>query len=97
MNNFSPSKTRTELLQRVKSAGVPHHSYDLVSRDPPDTYPQELLYSYYHKHIHFNVHTKVLLDCLSSLLSCVCVQDGDGYVSQEDYRLAKRFDFDGES
>lgn len=50
VNNFSPSKTRTELMQRVRAAAIPHASYDL---------------------------------------------DGDGYVSQEDYRLAKRFDFDG--
>jgi len=50
INNFPPSKTRSELLQRIRVSGEPHPSYDL---------------------------------------------DNDGYVSQEDYRLAKRFDLDG--
>eukprot|EP00606_Chrysophyceae_sp_TOSAG23-5_P000457 GSChrysophyteH2.ASY1.ANO1.716.1 assembled CDS len=50
INNFPPSKTRTELLKKVRVTSAPHPSYDL---------------------------------------------DMDGYVSQEDYRLAKRFDFDG--
>jgi hypothetical protein len=50
VNNFPPSKTRTELLKKVRVTSAPHPSYDL---------------------------------------------DMDGYVSQEDYRLAKRFDFDG--
>ncbi len=50
VNNFPRSKTRTELLKRIKVTCTPHPSYDL---------------------------------------------DNDGYVSQEDYRLAKRFDFDG--
>ena len=49
-NNFPRSRTRTELMARIKLSGEPHPSYDL---------------------------------------------DNDGYVSQEDYRLAKRFDFDG--
>eukprot|EP00602_Paraphysomonas_sp_CaronLab_P006034 CAMPEP_0185018442 /NCGR_PEP_ID=MMETSP1103-20130426/1165_1 /TAXON_ID=36769 /ORGANISM="Paraphysomonas bandaiensis, Strain Caron Lab Isolate" /LENGTH=315 /DNA_ID=CAMNT_0027548255 /DNA_START=283 /DNA_END=1230 /DNA_ORIENTATION=+ len=50
VNNFARCKTRTELLKQIKSASIPHRSYDI---------------------------------------------DGDGYVSQDDYRLAKRFDFDG--
>lgn len=50
VNNFPRSKTRTELMKRIKVTCTPHPSYDL---------------------------------------------DNDGYVSQEDYRLAKRFDFDG--
>lgn len=49
-NNFYPSRTRTELMQRIKLASMPHPSYDI---------------------------------------------DGDGWVSQEDYKLSKRFDFDG--
>lgn len=49
-NNFYPSKTRSELMRRIKLASMPHPSYDI---------------------------------------------DGDGWVSQEDYKLAKRFDFDG--
>jgi len=50
VNNFPPSKTRSELLKKIRVTSAPHPSYDL---------------------------------------------DMDGYVSQEDYRLAKRFDFDG--
>eukprot|EP01032_Pedospumella_encystans_P007996 gene7996-9531_t len=50
VNNFPRSKTRTELMKRIKLSAAPHPSYDL---------------------------------------------DMDGYVSQQDYRLAKRFDFDG--
>lgn len=50
VNNFPPSRTRSELLKRIKSTCAPHPSFDI---------------------------------------------DGDGWVSQEDYRLAKRFDFDG--
>ncbi|KAJ1444121.1 hypothetical protein B484DRAFT_388983 [Ochromonadaceae sp. CCMP2298] len=50
VNNFPRSRTRTELLKRIKLSGFPHPSYDL---------------------------------------------DNDGYVSQQDYKLAKRFDFDG--
>lgn len=50
VNNFPPSRTRTELMQKIKLTSAPHPSYDL---------------------------------------------DKDGYVSHEDYRLAKRFDFDG--
>jgi hypothetical protein len=50
VNNFPKSRTRTELLKKIRVSGAPHPSYDL---------------------------------------------DRDGYVSQEDYRLAKRFDFDG--
>lgn len=50
INNFPPSRTRSELLKRIKISGTPHPSYDL---------------------------------------------DHDGYVSQEDYRLAKKFDLDG--
>jgi len=50
INNFPPSKTRTELMKKIKISGTPHPSYDL---------------------------------------------DADGYVSQEDFRLAKRFDLDG--
>lgn len=50
VNNFPPSRTRSELMQKIRLTAAPHPSYDL---------------------------------------------DKDGYVSQEDYRLAKRFDFDG--
>jgi len=50
VNNFPPSKTRSELMKKIRVTSAPHPSYDL---------------------------------------------DMDGYVSQEDYRLAKRFDFDG--
>ena len=50
VNNFPPSRTRSELMKRIKSTSQPHPSFDI---------------------------------------------DGDGWVSQEDYRLAKRFDFDG--
>jgi len=50
VNNFPPSKTRTELMKKIRITSAPHPSYDL---------------------------------------------DMDGYVSQDDYRLAKRFDFDG--
>ena len=50
INNFPKSRTRTELMQKIRVTSAPHPSYDL---------------------------------------------DMDGYVSQEDYRLAKRFDFDG--
>ena len=50
VNNFAPSKTRSELMKKIYLRSAPHPSYDL---------------------------------------------DNDGYVSQEDYRLAKRFDFDG--
>ncbi len=50
INNFPPSKTRSELIKKIRVTSAPHPSYDL---------------------------------------------DMDGYVSQEDYRLAKRFDFDG--
>jgi len=50
INNFPPSRTRSELMKRIKSTCAPHPSFDI---------------------------------------------DGDGWVSQEDYRLAKRFDFDG--
>ena len=50
INNFPPSRTRSELMKKIKLTAAPHPSYDL---------------------------------------------DKDGYVSQEDYRLAKRFDFDG--
>jgi len=50
VNNFPPSRTRTELMKKIRLTAAPHPSYDL---------------------------------------------DKDGYVSQEDYRLAKRFDFDG--
>ncbi len=50
VNNFPPSKTRSELIKKIRVTSAPHPSYDL---------------------------------------------DMDGYVSQEDYRLAKRFDFDG--
>jgi hypothetical protein len=31
VNNFSPSKTRSELLQKVRVASIPHESYDIVS------------------------------------------------------------------
>lgn len=50
VNNFPRSRTRTELMKRLKASYMPHPSYDL---------------------------------------------DNDGYVSCEDYRLAKRFDMDG--
>jgi hypothetical protein len=50
VNNFPQSRTRSELMKRIKSTCAPHPSFDI---------------------------------------------DGDGWVSQEDYRLAKRFDFDG--
>jgi hypothetical protein len=50
VNNFPRSKTRSELLKKIRVTSAPHPSYDL---------------------------------------------DLDGYVSQEDYKLAKRFDFDG--
>lgn len=50
INNFPKSRTRTELMKRIRYASMPHPSYDL---------------------------------------------DNDGYVSRDDYRLAKRFDFDG--
>lgn len=50
VNNFPKSKTRSELMMKIRVTSAPHPSYDL---------------------------------------------DMDGYVSQEDYRLAKRFDFDG--
>jgi hypothetical protein len=50
VNNFPKSKTRSELLKKIRVTSAPHPSYDL---------------------------------------------DLDGYVSQEDYKLAKRFDFDG--
>lgn len=50
VNNMPPSKTRSELVQKIKSRTLPHSSYDL---------------------------------------------DRDGYVSHEDFRLAKRFDLDG--
>lgn len=50
VNNFQPSKTRSELMKKIRITSAPHPSYDL---------------------------------------------DLDGYVSQEDYKLAKRFDFDG--
>lgn len=50
VNNFPKSRTRTELMKRIRYASMPHPSYDL---------------------------------------------DNDGYVSRDDYRLAKRFDFDG--
>lgn len=49
-NNFPRSRTRTELMKRIRYASMPHPSYDL---------------------------------------------DNDGYVSRDDYKLAKRFDFDG--
>lgn len=50
INNFPRSKTRSELMKRIRYASMPHPSYDL---------------------------------------------DNDGYVSTTDYKLAKRFDFDG--
>lgn len=50
VNNFPRSRTRSELMKRIRAAAIPHPSYDL---------------------------------------------DNDGYVSTEDYRLAKRFDLDG--
>lgn len=50
VNNFPKSKTRSELMKKIRVTSAPHPSYDL---------------------------------------------DLDGYVSQEDYKLAKRFDFDG--
>lgn len=50
VNNYPPSKTRTELMRKIKVSTIPHPSYDI---------------------------------------------DGDGSVSQEDYKLSKRFDFDG--
>ena len=50
INNLPLSRTRSELMKRLRATSVPHPSYDI---------------------------------------------DGDGWVSQEDYRLAKRFDFDG--
>lgn len=50
VNNFPKSKTRTELMHKIRVSGGPHSSYDL---------------------------------------------DHDGWVSQEDYKLSKRFDFDG--
>jgi hypothetical protein len=50
VNNFQPSRTRSELMKKIRVTGAPHPSYDL---------------------------------------------DLDGYVSQDDYKLAKRFDFDG--
>lgn len=50
VNNFPKSRTRSELMKRIRYASMPHPSYDL---------------------------------------------DNDGYVSRDDYRLAKRFDFDG--
>eukprot|EP01041_Mallomonas_annulata_P009847 gene9846-20482_t len=49
VNNISPSKSRTQLISRVRAACVPHPSYDV---------------------------------------------DGDGWVSQEDYRTAKKYDLD---
>lgn len=49
-NNFPRSRTRSELMKRIRYASMPHPSYDL---------------------------------------------DNDGYVSRDDYKLAKRFDFDG--
>mmetsp|Transcript_23571 Transcript_23571/g.23765 ORF Transcript_23571/g.23765 Transcript_23571/m.23765 type:complete len:357 (+) Transcript_23571:288-1358(+) len=49
VNNIVPSKTRTQLLERVRGRCAPHDSYDV---------------------------------------------DGDGWVSQEDFSLAKRFDLD---
>lgn len=50
VNNFPKSRTRSELMKRIRYANMPHPSYDL---------------------------------------------DNDGYVSTDDYKLAKRFDFDG--
>jgi hypothetical protein len=50
VNNFPPSRTRSELMKRIRGTCAPHPSFDI---------------------------------------------DGDGWVSQDDYRLAKRFDFDG--
>lgn len=49
-NNFAPSKTRSELMKKIKQSGLPHSSYDI---------------------------------------------DGDGWVSRDDYFIAKRFDLDG--
>eukprot|EP01035_Chromulina_nebulosa_P018627 gene18627-24362_t len=49
VNNFPPSRTRSELLKKIRATFLPHPSFDL---------------------------------------------DGDGYVSQEDYKTAKRFDLD---
>jgi hypothetical protein len=31
VNNFPKSRTRTELMKRIKLSGEPHPSYDLVS------------------------------------------------------------------
>jgi len=31
VNNFARCKTRTELLKQIKSASIPHRSYDIVS------------------------------------------------------------------
>ena len=50
VNNFPRSRTRTELLKRIRAAYMPHPSYDL---------------------------------------------DADGYVSTDDYKMAKRCDLDG--
>lgn len=50
-NTFSPSKTRSELVRKIKRNMIPHPSFDL---------------------------------------------NNDGYVSQEDYRDAKRFDLDAD-
>ena len=50
VNNIPPSRTRSELLRKIKYGADPHPSYDV---------------------------------------------DGDGWVSQEDYGIAKRFDLNG--
>lgn len=31
VNNFPRSRTRTELMRKIRASGVPHPSYDLVS------------------------------------------------------------------
>jgi hypothetical protein len=49
VNNFPKSKTRSELIQRIKHTGLPDLSFDI---------------------------------------------DGDGFVSQEDYKFSKTYDFD---
>ena len=69
MNNFAPSRTRSELMKKIKLSGTPHPSYDLVCNIYKNISGQ-LFKLFWH------------------------IQDLDGYVSQEDYKLAKRFDLD---
>lgn len=67
-------------MKRIKLSGTPHPSYDLVSGLQFDT-------TFFYSSVHNNL-------TLPNIARC-CKQDNDGYVSQQDYKLAKRFDFDG--